>query len=381
MRSLPGGVTEPRTTSSVGRAVRSGQSLALQPGEQRPRGLLALAAVWLADRGQAKIGGQPTGVVEADDREVGRDPQTRVGGRLDRALGKPVAQAEQGGRAGLVVQQGGRPGCSVSGGAVRPGPDRDAVPVNAVPGGRRAIAGEPVATDGVRRCLLGGHVGKAGPAGVTQTERDDPDPAMPEAQHVVRRRFGSGVVVDPHPRDRGITQSGELGRPGLIDDDHRQPAEERQPEQWVVVGHRGDDDTVHDRAGDRGVPAPRIGGAGQQQQSGAGLLDRGRHPGQEGTAGRVVERVGELVVVRNADRADPAPAQPGGDRVRTGVPQARGGREHPLAQFGGQLVRTHVRVGHGLGRDPELRCDIAQGQPTGWRRGHTRLSHFIVEVM
>ena len=128
----PGGCDGASDHQLGGQGRSFGPVLALQPGEQRPRGLLALAAVWLADRGEAKIGGQPTGVVEADDREVGRDPQTRIGGRLDRALGKPVAQAEQGGRAGFVVQQGGRPGCSVSGGAVRPGPDRDAVPVNAM---------------------------------------------------------------------------------------------------------------------------------------------------------------------------------------------------------------------------------------------------------
>ncbi|MGK5110585.1 hypothetical protein MY520_01040 [Geodermatophilus sp. CPCC 205506] len=133
----------------------------------------------LRHRGQAQPDGG-LGVVDAHDGEVGRHPQAQPGRRPQRALRRPVAEAEQGRRPGHVRQDGGHARLSILDGAAGALGDRDAGPVDPGRLGRRPVAGQPVPGHRVGGRLLRGQVHQPalGPPG--QPERDHAQAPVPQ---------------------------------------------------------------------------------------------------------------------------------------------------------------------------------------------------------
>jgi hypothetical protein len=93
----------------------------------------------------------------------------------------------------------------------------------------------------------------------------------------------------------------------------------------IVIGQGEHDQPVDDGAGDCGAVSLGRCRAGNEEQTAARLFCDGADPREHGDDDRVVEGVGERIVICEAKRADPAPAQAGGQRVRARVPEAGGG--------------------------------------------------------
>jgi hypothetical protein len=121
------------------------------------------------------------------------------------------------------------------------------------------------------------------------------------------------------------------------------------------------------------------------------LFGDGADPREHGDDDRVVEGVGERIVIREAERADPAPAQAGGQRVRARVPEAGGGGEHPLPSGRRELIGAGEGVGDSFRRYANFGCYLLKSQAISTLRRPAailvrlprhvgRLAIFIVEV-
>src|SRR6185312_10450381 len=69
-----------------------------------------------------------------------------------------------------------------------------------------------------------------------------------------------------------------------------------------------------------------------------------------------------------AERADPAPAQAGGQRVRARVPEAGGGGEHPLPGSRRELIGAGEGVGDRFRRYAHVGCYLLESQAISTRR-------------
>src|SRR5215813_2069768 len=139
-------------------------------------------------------------------------------------------------------------------------------------------------------------------------------------------------------------------------------------QQGIVIGYGEHDQPVNDGAGDGGTAALGGGRAGNEEQAAAGLFRDGADAREYGEGDRVVEGIGERIVVCEAERADPAPAQPGGQRVRARVPEAGGGGEHPLPGGRRELIGAGEGVGDSFRRYAHFGCYLLKRQAVSTRR-------------
>jgi hypothetical protein len=98
------------------------------------------------------------------------------------------------------------------------------------------------------------------------------------------------------------------------------------------------------------------------------LFCDGADPREHGDDDRVVEGVGERIVICEAKRAHPAPAQAGRQRVRARVPKAGGGGEHPLPGGRRELIGAGKGVGDSFRRYANFGCYLLKSQAIGTRR-------------
>jgi hypothetical protein len=283
-------------------------------------------------------------VVEARDRQVARDPQASLGGRLHRADGDLVVEGDDGGRRLGQRQQGAGRLEAVGEGGLAAQPDQLA-------GREQAVGGQ------------GGAVPHQAAVGRDPVERagDGRDPGMPEPEQVRGCQLGAGEV---RGRDRGDVRRQRRAR---VDDHERVPAGAQVGQHRAGLGREDEDGALGElgteQFGQAGlVSFERL---GAQQQDLPPLAQAPRDRGEDRT---------EVVVehVRAADRDDVA------QRAR-GRPPAAGGQAVPLDRLqddraggrrhGGTVVE-HPR--HGGGGDPGLRRDLADG---GARRRRDELMH------
>jgi MFS family permease len=281
---------------------------------------------------------------------------------VKRALGKPVAQAEQRGGARGGREHGGSAGFSVGDRAVGGLEDGHLAPQHSGLLGRLAIPVETMSRHGVGCPCLGVLIDESGCRARMQGEGHDGEPAVAEGQHVVRDRGGGGVVIDPDP---GAARGSEGGQPvgvGLVEDDEREAARDRDRQEWVISRKRVHNQSVDDRGAKCRDAAFARRRAREEHEPGVTLLGDGGDPGKELDARRVLEGIGELVGVYDPDRANATAAEAGRDGVRPWIAQPRGCGKHLLAEPRRELVRVTVGVRDRLGGYAELAGDVPERQ-------------------
>ena len=309
----------------------------MEHGEERLRCFLALSARGLPDCRQVECSGGGSRVVEAYERQVRRNPQAELVRRAERTLCEPVAETEEGGRAGGLREDSRRAGFAFLRCAVGALVNGHGTPVQTVPIGGVPVAGEAIARHGVGGGALCRDINQTSDRAAMQAETHDSDPAMSKLEHVIGRLGSSKSVGYPDPGNMW-REAIELGWAGLVDDHQRQPAYGCHFEDRIIVGQRCGDEAINDSATDGRSPLLIGRGTRQEEQPNTCRLDDARDTGKELTGHRIIEGIGESVGVCDADRAHLPPSQASGQGIRAGVSEAGSGGQDPAPQVGGELV-------------------------------------------
>lgn len=256
----------------------------MEDGEERLGCILALSARGLPDCSQVECSGGGNRVVEAYERQVRRYPQAEVVGRAERALCEPVAETEEGGRAGDLREDGRRAGFAFLRCAVGALVNGDGTPLQTVPFGRVPVAGEAIARHGVGGGALCRDINQTSDRAAMQGETHDSDPAMSKLEYVIGRLGCSKPVGDPDPGHMWC-EAIELGWAALVDDHQRQPAYGCHFEDRIIVGQRGGDEAINHSATDGRSPLLIGRGTRQEEQPDTCRLDDARDTGKAARRG------------------------------------------------------------------------------------------------
>ena len=190
---------------------------------------------------------------------------------------------------------------------------------------------------------------------VDEAVGDERDAAVAQLRDVCRGQPRALAIVDADEE--------RAGQARLVHDHDRQAAVERRGDGRVRVGHAVEAERADDRVAHRHDLAALAAHPRQQQQLIALGLGGLREALEEADRARVGERVGEALGEHQADRAAQPGPQPPGGRVRARVAEALRRLQHLLAQPGGELVGTVVRIGDSRARDAQGVGDRLQRHP------------------
>jgi hypothetical protein len=286
------------------------------------------------------------GVVEADHRQLSGDGNAALLGRPHGPEGELVAHGQQGGGPVVPVQQGGgrAPARVLAIGAALL--DGHGPPVEPRRLDRGPVAEQPLADHLVAGGGLPVLVGRALVAVRGQGRAHHPEATMAELQEVPCRQRRAAAVVDPDvpgPRER---------RP--VDHHQGQPAVDHGLDPLVVLDVVLADEPVHQGGPDQVAALA----AADQDQPDPGLAAGVGHPLQEQHVGRVAEGEAEGIVrvveEQQAQRAHPAAAEGGRQRVGPRIAEPLGRLQDLGPQGGAELVGVVVGVGDGGPGDAEL---------------------------
>lgn len=272
-------------------------------------------------------------VVEADDAQVLRHPQSAQAQRLDGAERHLVAGREDGRRRFGQAQQG------LAG--------REAGLVAEVAGDDQGLV------DGDARALQGGAVAVAAVPRAEQPWRpgDQADPAVSQRQQVLGGRQGARPVGGA---DGGHVRGGRARR---VDDDQRDAEDPQLLVEHGVQGRGDEDDAV-------GGPGPQI--AHPLTGVARASADRGDHGADPGGVGHLLDPADDLhgpgavqVVEDQVDQVGPAAGRRGALAVPVPAQQFLHPRPGP-----GRHVRAAVHdPGHGRHRDARAAGDVRDRDP------------------
>ena len=311
---------EPRTISCVGRG--AGAASDVDPWGTA-RSACAAFSPFLREGCRIVVKSSAAAVGAASSKPTrDRSAGTRRSslGRAERTLCEPVAETEEGGRAGDLREGSRRAGFAFLRCAVGALVDGHGIPVQTVPIGSVPVAGEAIARHGVSGRALCRDINQTSDRAAMQAETHDSDPAMSKLEHVIGRLGSSKPVGYPDPRNMW-REAIELGWAGLVDDHQRQPAYGCHFQDRIIVGQRCGDEAIHDSSTDG--RSPRLTGRGtrQEEQPDTCRLDDARDTGKELTGHRIIECIGQSVGVYDADCAHLPPSQASGQGSGPGYPR------------------------------------------------------------